>query len=125
MNERRSAIRWDIVLLVRYMGMSRHAEGSCRTQDLSTQGAKLEMMEKHSAGDRLNLMLEVNGNGKEQVCIEADVVWQTEPIELNQGCNYMTGVIFRKIRDCHKKSILDHVNVNHPQQFRQRWWSGI
>ena len=124
-DERRCAIRWNIVLPVRYLGMPKHVEGTCRTRDLSTLGAKLETADKYNPGDRLDLMLEMTGSGGEPICVEADVVWQTSSDELHEECNYLTGVVFRKIRDYHKKSILDYVNVNHPQMLRERWWDGV
>ncbi len=125
MDERRCAIRWNIVLPVRYLGISKHAEGACRSRDLSTQGAMLEMANKYDPGARLNLMFEIPGREKEPVCVEADVVWQRECKELQEECKYLTGIAFRRIRDCHKSYILDYVNATQPQQYRERWWDGV
>lgn len=125
MNEQRNAIRWNVVLPVRYIGMVSHKEGAAKTRDLSTQGAMLEMVEKHNHGDRLNMMLEVPGSRDGALCVEADVVWQRATMGLNEECNYLTGLVFKRIRDCHKQSILDYVIDNHPEQHRQRWWDGV
>ena len=125
MEEKRSAVRWKIVLPVRYLGITTHKEGLAKTRDLSTTGVRLEMVEKHEPGDRLEMMLEVPGSQNGTVCADADVVWQKELSELEETCNYLTGLVFRKIRDCHKQCILDYVIDNHPQQIRQRWWDGV
>ena len=125
MEEKRSAVRWNIVLPVRYLGITTHKEGLAKTRDLSTTGVRLEMVEKHEPGDRLEMMLEVPGSQNGTVCADADVVWQEESLELEETCNYLTGLVFRKIRDCHKQCILDYVIDNHPQQIRQRWWDGV
>ena len=125
MEEKRSAVRWNIVLPVRYLGITTHKEGLAKTRDLSTTGVRLEMVEKHEPGDRLEMMLEVPGSQNGTVCADADVVWQEESSELEETCNYLTGLVFRKIRDCHKQCILDYVIDNHPQQIRQRWWDGV
>lgn len=124
-DDRRCAIRWAIQLPVRYMGISRHIEGSCRTEDVSTTGAKLALVEKHVPGDRLNMVLDIPHSSGGSVCVEADVVWQREACKSEEECNYMTGVAFRKIRDCHKRSILDFVSTNFPQEFARRWWEGL
>ncbi len=125
MIDRRGAIRWDVVLPVRYMGLPSHKEGAARTTDLSLTGACIETVEKHKPGDRLDLMFDVPGTLKGMVCVEADVVWQSGSCRSDQECNYMTGVTFKKIRDCHKQCILDYVIDNKPEQVRQRWWDGI
>ena len=125
MEEKRSAVRWSIVLPVRYLGLTTHKEGLAKTRDLSTTGVRLEMVEKHNPGDRLEMMLEVPGSRNGVVCADADVIWQEESLELEEVCNYLTGLVFRKIRDCHKQDIIDYVIDNHPQQIRQRWWDGV
>jgi len=123
--DRRCAIRWQIALPVRYRGLGKHKEGSCHTQDISTMGARLAMVEKCHPGDRLNMVLDVSGSDSGPVCVEADIVWQKEAGELNEECNYMAGVIFRKIRDCHKNDILDYVSTNFPEIYKRKWWEGI
>jgi hypothetical protein len=125
MEEKRKAVRWNIVLPVRYLGISTHREGTAKTRDLSTIGARLEMVEKHKPGDRLEIMLEIPDSNNGSVCAEADVVWQQGSLQLGEECNYLTGLVFRKIRDCHKQCILDYVVDNRPQQIRQRWWDGV
>lgn len=123
MEDRRCAIRWGIAVPVRYVETTTYAEGSCRTQDISTVGAKLAMAKKYKTGQRFELMVELPGSGG-PLCVEADVVWQNKLDELKEECNYMTGVAFRKIRDCHKKSIFDYVNTYFPQEVRSHWWDG-
>lgn len=123
--DRRCGIRWQITLPVRYRGMTRHIESCCHTQDVSTSGAKLAMVEKHDEGDRLSMVLDIPGSTSGPLCVEADIVWQREATGLNEECKYMTGVMFRKIRDCHKKNILDYVTTNFPELRAQRWWDGI
>lgn len=125
MNEQRNAVRWNVVLPVRYKTVQGHKEGFAKTRDLSTLGARLEMVESHRPGERLNMMLEVPGSASGNVCVEADVVWQKPVFHLNEECNYLTGLVFRKIRDCHKQCILDYVIENQPQQIRERWWDGV
>ena len=125
MEEKRSAIRWNIALPIRYFGLTTHKEGSAKTKDLSTQGAMLEMVEKHNPGDRLEMMLEMPGSANGSVCVEADVVWQRPTIGLNEECNYLAGLVFKRIRDCHKQWILDYVIDKKPEQHRQRWWDGV
>ncbi len=124
MDEKRGSVRWNIILPIRYMGFVKHNEGFARTKDLSTTGACVETVEKHEPGDRLNIMFEfpdVEGT----VCVESEVIWQRHSKEFQEEYNYLTGLAFRKIRDCHKQSILDYVIDHHPQQHRERWWQGV
>ena len=123
--DRRCGIRWPVSLPVRYRSILSPSEGCCQTMDISTSGARLAIVERYKPGDQLSMVLDIPDAGRGPVCVEADVVWQTSSDELHEECNYLTGVVFRKIRDCHKKSILDYVNVNHPQMFRERWWDGV
>jgi hypothetical protein len=123
--DRRGAIRWQVSLPVRYYSHLRPNEGCSHTQDLSTLGAKLAMVEKHRVGDQLSLVLDIPDQGNGPVCFDANVVWQRELDGLEQDCKYMTGIEFRRIRDCHKKSILGHVSKNFPNQFVAKWWEGI
>ncbi|MFA5038046.1 MAG: PilZ domain-containing protein [Candidatus Omnitrophota bacterium] len=124
MDERRSSVRWNISLPIRYMGCSKHNEGFAHTRDLSTTGACVETVEKHKAGDHLNVMLEFPGD-KDRVCIDSEVVWQKASQGLKEEYNYLTGLVFRKIRDSHKQCILDYVIDSHPDQLRNRWWQGL
>lgn len=123
--DRRGAVRWKVALPVRYCRMDRHSEGACRTADLSLTGARLAMVEKHRAGDSLRMMLELPGSSKGPVPVEADVVWQNGENELSQECNYLTGIMFRKIRDYQKEWILDFVNTNCFDQMSAHWWNGL
>ncbi len=125
MEEKRSAMRWSVVLPVRYLGITTHKEGLAKTRDLSTTGVRLLMVEKHDPGDRLEMMLDMPESSNGSVCADADVVWQQESSDLKEECNYLTGLVFRKIRDCDKQRILDYVIDNHPQQIRPRWWDGV
>jgi hypothetical protein len=112
MDERRQAIRWNVNLPVRYMGLPSHKEGAAKTLDLSMTGARIETVERHKPGDILDLMLDIPGVQNGLVCVEADVVWQNPGVISEEDCNHMTGVVFRKIRECHKQSILDYVIDN-------------
>jgi hypothetical protein len=124
MDEKRRAARWNVVLPVRYFGAtSRHKEGVCKTQDVSVGGARLAMVEKHKIGDRLEMIVEIPQESA-PACIDADVVWQKKACNSDEECNYMTGVVFRRIDDCHKSSILGYVSSNHTQEFRRHWWEG-
>ena len=125
MNEQRNATRWNVVLPVRYKGITTSKEGAARTRDLSTQGVRLEMVERHNPGDRMDMLLEIPGSRSGSVCVEADVVWQKAVADLQEECNYLTGLVFSRIRDCHKQSILDYIIDNHPDQHRQKWWDGL
>jgi hypothetical protein len=125
MDEKRASVRWKVALPVRYLGLNKHSESAARTQDLSISGARLSMVEKHRIGDKLEMMLEVPQESNRPLCIEANVVWQREDSNLEDECNYMTGVVFRKINDCCKSSLLEYVSANHPQEFRQHWWDGV
>ncbi|MEK7849296.1 MAG: PilZ domain-containing protein [Candidatus Omnitrophota bacterium] len=126
MNENRKAVRWNIILPVRYVGLSRHTESSAMTRDLSLFGAKLAMVERHRPGDKLEMMLDMPaGDKNNSMRVDADVVWQKPACDFEEGCNYMTGVVFRNVRDCHKQSLVEYVSLNHPQEFRQHWWDGV
>lgn len=126
MNENRKVVRWNIILPVRYVGLSRHTESSATTKDLSVLGARLTMVERHRVGDKLEMMLDIPAQeNSNSMCVEADVVWQKPVCDFEEGCNYITGVVFRKIKDCYKKSLADYVSINHPQEFRQHWWDGV
>ncbi len=116
MNERRQAIRWNVNLPVRYMGLPSHKEGAAKTMDLSMTGARIETVERHKAGDKLDLMVDIPGGGNSLVCVEADVVWQNPGSISEEDCNHMTGVVFKKIRECHKQSILDYIIDNRAAQ---------
>jgi hypothetical protein len=116
MDERRQAIRWNVNLPVRYMGLPSHKEGAANTLDLSMTGARIETVEKHKPGDVLDLMMDIPGVANGLVCVEAGVIWQDPRYISEQDCNHMTGVVFRKIRDCHKQSILDYVIDNKSSQ---------
>ncbi len=125
MNEKRESVRWRVALPVRYAGLNTPTEGVCHTQDVSTQGARLAMVERHKKGDRLEMifdMPEINGG---PLCVEGDVVWQKESCDSREECNYLTGIVFRRILDCHKNRLLDYVSANFPQEFRCHWWEGI
>lgn len=125
MDERRGATRWSVCLPVRYLDLPSHKEGSARTKDLSTVGAQVETVEKHKPGDRVDLMLDLPGNATGRVCIEANVIWQANQAASEEGCNYLTGLEFKRVRDCHKQTILDYVIDNKPEQVRSRWWEGL
>ncbi len=129
MDEKRGATRWRVTLPVRYFGASAenhyHTEGVCRTRDFSMLGARLAMIEKQLPGNQIRLMVEVPESNKGPLCIEADVVWQLEVNELYEECNYLTGVVFTKIRDYHKQWLLDYVNSHFPEEFRANWWNGL
>ena len=108
---------------VRYAEPKVYAEGACATHDISTTGARLTVSKKHRPGDLFELMLDLAGSS-DHLCIEAEVVWQKRLEEFQEECKYLTGVLFRKIRDCDKKSLFDHVNANFPQEVRRHWWEG-
>ncbi len=126
MNENRKAVRWNIILPVRYVGLSRHTESSAMTRDLSVLGARLAMVERHRTGDKLEMMLDMPaGDSSHPMCVDADVVWQKAACDSKEECNYMTGVVFRNIRECHKKDLAEYVSLNHTHEFRQHWWDGV
>lgn len=124
MDERRNSIRWNIALPIRYIGCLKHNEGFAHTKDLSTTGACVETVEKHAPGDHLSLIVELPGE-EGLISIDAGVVWQRSFKDLKEEYNYLTGLVFRKIRDCHKQSILDYVIDHHPEQLKNRWWQGV
>ncbi|OIO35364.1 MAG: hypothetical protein AUJ74_06375 [Candidatus Omnitrophica bacterium CG1_02_44_16] len=126
MNENRKAVRWNIILPVRYVGLFRNTESSAMAKDLSVLGARLAMVERHKPGDKLEMMLDMPaGESSNTMCVDADVVWQRPASALEEGCNYMAGVVFRNIMDCYRKGIAEYVSINHPQEFRQHWWDGV
>lgn len=124
MDEKRASIRWNIILPIRYLGFVKHNEGYARTKDISTTGACVEMVEKHAPGDRLNVMFEFP-EVEETVCVESEVIWQKPSQGFQEEYNYLTGMVFRRIRDHHKQCILDYVIDHYPQQLRDRWWEGV
>jgi c-di-GMP-binding flagellar brake protein YcgR len=109
---------------MRYLSLAKHNEGSGRTRDLSTRGAQVEMVERHATGDRLEIILDLP-DSSQGICIDADVVWQSKSECVEEECNYKTGLVFKRIRDCHKQEILDYVIDRHPEQSRARWWQGV
>lgn len=125
MDEKRNYIRWKVVLPVRYVGLNKHTESAARTQDLSITGARLAMVERHKPGDRLEMMLDFPQVANRPICVDADVVWQKPSSDLNEECNYMTGVVFRKISECNKRNLVEYVHASHPDEFRRRWWDGV
>ncbi len=126
MNENREAVRWNIILPVRYVGLTMHAESSAMTRDLSVLGARLAMVERHRPGDKLEMMLDMSaGDSSHPVCVDADVVWQKVVCDSKEECNYMTGVVFRNINECHKQSLVEYVSLNYIHEFRQHWWDGV
>lgn len=125
MDERRGIGRWNVVLPVRYLGVSKHIEGVCETQDLSLNGAKLALVEKHDAGDQLYVLFELPGDRSGGVRCEARVMWQDKLHGSEEGCKYMTGISFTKIRDIQKNVLLDYVNRYYPELFRKHWWNGL
>jgi len=125
MNEKRRAVRWRVALPVRYAGLNTPTEGVCHTQDVSILGAKLAMVERHKQGDRLDMILDGPGNTSGSFCVEADVVWQRASHVSEEECKFLTGVVFSRISDCHRKYLLDYVSENYPQEFRSRWWDGV
>ena len=126
MDEKRNAVRWRVSLPVRYKRLWRGGEGMCTTMDLSTSGARLSMLDKAIPGEHMDLVLGVPVEGASRsLCIQADVVWQEPGCDLEEGCNYLTGVMFKKIRDCHKKSILDCIYLVNPEEQRKRWWDVV
>lgn len=125
MDDRRSSIRWNINLPIRYLGCSKHNEGCAHTRDISTTGICMETVERHKAGDHLDVMLEFPGMEKGVLCVDSEVIWQRHSDDLREEYNYLTGLVFRNIRDCHKQCILDYVIDNHPEQLRNRWWQGV
>ena len=122
--DKRGAIRWQVVLPIRYINQRKATEGWCHTQDLSTLGAKLAMEERHKPGDHMTMILDIPNSGTGKVCVDADVVWQKEGKDYLQECKYLTGVAFRRIMDCHKKSIIDYILNNFPSLYTQKWWEG-
>ena len=123
--DRRCGIRWQVSLPIRYRSMRNPLEGCCQTLDISTQGARLAMIERHKSGDKLSMLLDIPNSGSGPVCFDAEVVWQKENDSLTQECNYLTGIAFKRILDCHKKSILGHITKNFKILFIQRWWAGV
>ena len=123
MDEKRCAPRWNVALPVKYVDPKAHAEGACALQDISTSGARFTVTKKHRAGDLVEMMLELPGTCT-PFCVEAQVVWQKRLEEFQEECKYLTGVAFRKIRDCDKKWLIEHINGNHPEEFRRHWWDG-
>lgn len=125
MDEKRKMIRWQVSLPVRYLGVSKHVEGACETQDLSLTGARLAMVEKHETGDQLYVLLDLPQIKNSSVRCEAQVVWQDRPHRFEEECKYLTGIAFIKIRDMQKNMLLDYVNQYYPELFRQYWWNGL
>lgn len=125
MNEQRGSVRWKVTLPVRYVGLDKHTESAARTQDLSISGARLAMVERHKPGDRLEMMLAFPQMENRPICIDADVVWQKPSCGFNEECNYLTGIVFRKISECGRKDILACVHASHPEEFRRHWWDGV
>jgi len=122
MENRREATRWEIVLPVRCLSHPSHREGYAHTRDLSTRGAKLETIERHSSGDKMDLMFQTGEGQDNNICLEARVVWQAPALDSFQECNFLTGIEFTKIRDSFKQKILDYVMETKPEQVRARWW---
>ncbi|MFH1691536.1 MAG: PilZ domain-containing protein [Candidatus Omnitrophota bacterium] len=125
MDEKRNVVRWQVVLPVRYLGVSKHIEGACETQDLSLSGARLAMVEKHEAGDQLFVLFDLPEENRSSVRCEAEVVWQDKLHDLEEKHKYITGIVFTKIRDIQKSVLLDYVNQYYPELFRQHWWNGL
>ncbi len=125
MDEKRKVVRWQVSLPVRYLGVSKHVEGVCETQDLSLSGARLAMIEKHEAGDQLYVLLDLPQGKNSSVRCEAQVMWQDRQHGLEEEYKYLTGIAFIKIRDTQKNTLLDYVNQHYPDLFRQRWWIGL
>ena len=123
MDERRNAVRWNVFMPVRYLDLPDHKEGYAHTKDLSMKGAQIETVERHKVGDVVDMMLDLPG-AQGSMCVEAAVVWQ-RPSCSYEECNYLTGLEFRKIRDCHKQAILDFVIDSKPDQVQSRWWDGV
>jgi hypothetical protein len=59
------------------------------------------------------------------ICVDADIVWQRASNDLEEECNYLAGVVFRRISAGNKKDLVEYVHVNHPKEFRERLWEGI
>lgn len=125
MDEKRGSVRWKVVLPVRYVGLNKHTESAAHTQDLSISGAQLAMVERHKPGDRLEMMFAFPQLDSKPICIDADVVWQRASCKLDEECNYLTGVVFRKISECGKKDLVQCVHESHPEEFRRHWWDGV
>lgn len=125
MDEKRMAVRWKVALPVRYAGLNTSTEGICHTQDVSILGARLGMVERHKQGDRLDMVLDIPGSPAGPFCAEADVVWQRASSVSEEECKFLTGVVFSRIRDCHRKYLIDYVSENYPQEFRSHWWDGV
>jgi hypothetical protein len=83
------------------------------------------MVDRHKQGDRLDMVLDIPGDSSGPFCVEADVVWQKASCVSEEECKFLTGVVFSRIQDHHKKCLLDYVSENHPQEFRSRWWEGV
>lgn len=88
-------------------------------------GARLAMVEKHRVGDILEMRLQMPGVDQGGLCLEAEVVWQRRSEDFQESCNYMTGVTFRKILECHRTGIASYVSASYPDEFRKHWWDGI
>lgn len=125
MDEKRKVIRWQVNLPVRYLGVSKHIEGACETQDLSLSGARLAMIERHEIGDQLYVLLDLPLGKNNSVRCEAQVIWQDKLYSLEEEYKYLTGIAFIKIGDTQKNVLLDYVNQYYPELFRQRWWNGL
>lgn len=125
MDEKRKLVRWRVTLPVRYLGVSKHVEGVCETQDLSLSGIRLAMVEKHDIGDQLYLLMDLPEEKSGSVRCEAEVIWQDKLHGQEEECKYLTGIVFTKIRDVQKSLLLDYVNQYYPELFRQHWWNGL
>jgi len=99
-----------------------HKEGYAHTRDLSTRGALLESIERHTSGDKIDMMFQTGEGLENNVSVEAKVVWQAPALDSFQECNFLTGIEFTKIRDSFKQKILDYVIDTKPEQVRKRWW---
>ncbi len=125
MDEKRASVRWKVALPVRYVGLNKHTESLANTKDISISGARLAMVEKHKPGDRLEMVLDFPRITNRPFCVDADVVWQQASSDSNEECNYLTGVVFRRISECNKKDIAEYIYANHNQEFKNRVWEGI
>lgn len=126
MEEKRCVTRWEIVLRARCIGMTTHGESVCNTQDINTLGARLMMPERHNSGDRIKLLLDVSGKVDcHPADIGADIVWQKNSEKSGREACFATGVLFTRISDRDRKSILDYISTHYACQFRQNWWCGL
>lgn len=126
MEEKRCVTRWEIVLCARYAGMTTHGVGVCNTSDINMLGARLMMPERHNQGDRIALLLDVpyKVDGR-PADIGADIVWQEDGDKGAQEVCFATGVLFTRISDRDRKSILDYISTYYARKFRQNWWCGL